>query len=193
MTWLREIDRWFIDSILPHRPRHLEYAERLAGDRAEADDIVQDAYARLIALSDWQRLENPHAFAMRTIHNIAVERFRKADVVRIRQAAHLDWLDPADDSPSPERTLVARRELEQVAAALESLPERCREVVKLRRIEGHSPGEIAEKLGISVSTVEKHLAKGLRLLTERLAAAQTIQESEPLTPWTRLKKDRTGS
>jgi RNA polymerase sigma-70 factor (ECF subfamily) len=193
MTWLREIDRWFIESVLPHRPRHLEYAERLAGDRAEADDIVQEAYARLIALSDWRRLENPHAFAMRTVHNIAVERFRRADVVRIRQAVHLDWLDPADDSPSPERAMGARRELEQVAIALESLPERCRDVVKLRRIEGHSPGEIAEKLGISVSTVEKHLAKGLRLLTERLAAVRLVRESEPLTPWTRPKKDRTGS
>ena len=61
MTCLRKIDRWFIDSILPYRPGHLEYAERLAGNRAEADDIMQDAYTRLIALSDWQRLENPHA------------------------------------------------------------------------------------------------------------------------------------
>ena len=193
MTWLREIDRWFIDSILPYRPRHLEYAARLAGNRAEADDIVQDAYTRLIALSDWQRLENPHAFAMRTIHNIAVERFRKADVVRIRQAAHLDWLDPADDSPSPERALVARRELEQVAVALDDLPERCREVVKLRRIEGHSPGEIAEKLGISVSTVEKHLAKGLHLLTERLSALRRDEEEYHSETWPKLHERQTRS
>ncbi len=44
---------------------------------------------------------NAHAFAMRTIHNIAVERFRRAEVVRMDQALRLDTLDPADESPRP--------------------------------------------------------------------------------------------
>ncbi len=193
MTWLREIDRWFIDAVLPYRARHLQYAMRLTGNQAEAEDIVQEAYARLFALTDWPRIEHPPAFAMRIIHNIAVERFRRADVVRINQAVRLELFDPADESPSPERAAIARAELKQVAAALNRLPDRCRDVVRMRRIDGLSPGQIAEKLSISVSTVEKHLAKGLRLLTEKLAALRQDEEAEALDAWTRLRKERNGS
>lgn len=191
MSWLRDVDRWFVTEVLPHRPRHLAYALRLIGRPSEAEDVVQDAYARLFALEDWRRIAHPHAFAMRMIHNIAVERFRRADVVQIEQALRLELLEPVDESPSPERETFARAELRTVWRMLDTLPERCREVVRLRRIEGLSPAQIADSLEISVSTVEKHLAKGLRLLTERLAASRQDEERSRSEPWTKLEERRT--
>ena len=179
--------------VLPHRPAHLAYALRLTGEPSGAEDVVQEAYARLFALTDWRRIERPHPFAMRTIHNLVVERFRRADVVQIDQALRLDLFDPVDEQPSPERDLMARAELRQVAQALDMLPERCREVVRLRRIEGYAPGQIAEKLGISVSTVEKHLAKGLHLLTERLSALRRDEEEYHSETWPKLHERQTRS
>ena len=181
-----------MDQVLPHRRTHIGYARRLTGREAEAEDVVQEAYTRIFASADWRRIGNAHAFTMRTVHNVAVERFRRAGVVQMDQALRLDTFDPADERPSPERETMARDELRQVAEALERLPERCGEVFRLRRIDGFSTTQIAYRLGISVSTVEKHLVKGLRLLTEMLRDPPQGQETGHVEPWLR-KGRRTGS
>jgi RNA polymerase sigma factor (sigma-70 family) len=191
MAWLRDVDCWFMDRVMPYRGVHLNYAQRLTGYGVEAEDIVQDAYARIFTSADWRNIAHPHAFAMRTIHNVAIDRFRSAGVVQMRQALRLDTFDPADERPSPEREVMARAELRRVAQALETLPERCREVVSLRRIQGFSTTEIAHRLGISVSTVEKHLVRGLRLLVERLR--QPGQETEQLEEWSPPSGRQIGS
>ena len=69
-----------------------------------------------------------------------------------------------EDTTTPERHLTARDELRQVQAALDRMPERRREIVMLRKLEGLSQKEIAARLGVSVSTVEKQLADGMRFL-----------------------------
>lgn len=187
MAWLREIDRWFADEVFLYRTRHYAYARRLTGDVEEAEDIVQEAYARLFSLDNYARIANPHAFTMRIIHNVAVERFRRADFVRIAQSASLMALDPADEEPLPDIVAQNRAELRRVARAMETLPPRCRQALRLRRIEGLPPREVAEKMRISVSTVEKHLAKGLRLLIDRLAAPD-VENAGRASKWNSTRK-----
>jgi RNA polymerase sigma-70 factor (ECF subfamily) len=164
MSWLRPIDVWFGEKVFPFQAIHYRFAHKLTRDRHEAEDLVQEAYARLFQLSNWAQIHNPQAFTMRILHNLAVEKFRRADVVRIEHAAAIQAFDPIDDAPGPDAAAMARSQLGLVAQALEALPDRCREAVHLRRIEGLSPSDVAEKMQISVSTVEKHLTKGLRLL-----------------------------
>lgn len=172
MTFLRPIDRWFSERVFIYQGIHHAYARKLVRDRDEAEDIVQEAYARLFRLENWARIANPHAFTMRILHNEAMERFRRAGVVSIDQGASLQALEPVDDMPGPDAVVFARAELDRVATVLASLPDRCGEAVRLRRIDGLSPKEVAEKMDISVSTVEKHLAKGLRLLFDGLAKVE---------------------
>jgi RNA polymerase sigma-70 factor (ECF subfamily) len=193
MAWLRDIDFWFMDRVLPYRGVHLNYAHRLTGHRAEAEDIVQEAYARIFAGANWQGVAHPHAFAMRTIHNVAIDGFRSAGVVQMKQALRLDTFDPADERPSPEREVMARAELRRVFQALENLPERCRDVVRLRRIDGFSTTQIALRLGISVSTVEKHLVRGVRLLIAALKQPTPGQETEQFAEWSPSTGRQTGS
>ena len=188
MAWLREIDRWFADRVFVHQAQHRSYARRLATSPEEAEDLVQDAYARLFALDGWASIANPHAYTMRMIHNGAVERHRQASVVRLDRDTALQGLDPVDDSPAPDVVAADRAELRRVAATLDTLPDRCREALRLRRIEGLSPAEVAETMAISVSTVEKHLTKGLRLLVERLARAEEPGEARRSEEWSMTKR-----
>ncbi len=183
MTWLRPIDSWFADSVFVHNAAHRRYAHRLAGSAEEGEELVQEAYARLFALNDWASINSPHAFTMRILHNLAMERFRRAEVVHLDRSIALQSLDPADDAPRPDQVAAGRAELRRVARALDTLPDRCREAVHLRRIEGLPPREVAERMGIAVSTVEKHLVKGLRLLVERLALPDDSGAATQDTVW----------
>ena len=167
LRWLREVDRWFIDSVLPHGASFRAYARRLIGDASEAEDLVQEAYAQVLSGADWRRIVSPDRFILRTIRNLACDRVRRANVVHFKDVAALEAAP--DPLPGPAEQVQDRDELQRVLAAVQRLPPQCRKVVLMRRAEGLSPREIAEKLRISVSTVEKHLAKGLRLLTHILA------------------------
>ncbi|WP_058350948.1 RNA polymerase sigma factor [Pelagerythrobacter marensis] len=155
-----------MDRVFVYQARHRAYAARLAGDQDAAEDLVQEAYARLFRLENWAEIANPHAFTMRIIHNEAVERFRKARLVQLDQSLSLQALEPVDDQPLPDRVAIARDDLRRLAGCFDSLPARCREAVKLRKIDNLPPREVAAKMDISVSTLEKHLSKGLRLLAK---------------------------
>ncbi len=167
---IRDIDRWFAEQVYVHHQQHRRVALRLTGNHEDAEEIVQDAYARLFAYEQWQRLGNPNGFTLRIIRNLAIDRFRQADVVRIDRNPAVPLAELADDAPLPDAAAAHRDELRAVQAAVATLPDRCRQAVTLRRIEGLSPPDVAEAMGISVSTLEKHLVKGLRLLMAKVRA-----------------------
>jgi RNA polymerase sigma factor (sigma-70 family) len=167
MQWLREIDRWFIDEVLPHAPSYRAKAVRLIGPD-EADDLVQEAYARIMTRTGFLAIANPKNFVLTIIQNLAVDRFRKAKLVSITDVAVLEVQQISDPAPDAFRQAADRAELERLFLLLEKLPPQCRRVVTMRRLQGLPPAEIAEALSLSVSTVEKHLARGLALLTKGL-------------------------
>ena len=172
MAWLREIDKWFAEAVLPSAPVYRAYARKLTGDAVEAEDLVQEAYAKVLGVPDWRRLEQPERFVLTIIRNLAFERFRRAKVVGIRQIGVLEMESLPDPAPDAHAVTSAREELLRVLEAVDRLPEQCRRVVTLRKMAGLSPGQIAVRLNLSISTVEKHLAKGLMLLTKYLAARE---------------------
>jgi RNA polymerase sigma-70 factor (ECF subfamily) len=181
MAWLRDIDIWFADHVFPYHQQTRRYALSLVRKADEAEELVQEAYARLFALGDWASIANPHAFTIRIVRNLAIERFRRAEVVRLDQGAVLHALEIADHEPTPDVVAMDRSELNRVVKAMQEMPPRMREALYLRRIEGLPPAEVAERMKISVSTVETHLVKGLRLLMQTLdrqeAQARTGQAS----------------
>ena len=86
----------------------------------------------------------------------------------LEAVADLDELEIAIDAPGPERNAMARDVLRKLQGALDRLPPRAREVVTLRRIEGLSRPEIAQRMGISEKTVSEHLTRGLCALADML-------------------------
>lgn len=189
MTWVREIDRWFIDHVYVHRAGHRRFAMHLLRNEEDAEEVVQEVYARLMAQQDWGRIADPNAFAIRMIRNIVIERFRRAEVVRIDRAAVLHEMDPVDESPAPDVVAMHRAELRRVSQAMDRLPGRCREALYLRRIDGLPPGKVAEKMGIAVSTVEKHLVKGLRLLHAALKSTPNEDNTRADEAWDPARKE----
>ena len=161
---------WFRERILPLEPELMARAVRLARRGGpEAEDLVHDTFARAIATKAWREVENPAAFGMRILGNLALDHMRRGRVVAIEAVADVEALGLADDTPDPEATALGRDELRRLAALVGALPPQCRRVFTLRKIYGLSHAEIAARLGLSVSTVEKHLVKGLRLCSEGLA------------------------
>ncbi|WP_156842115.1 RNA polymerase sigma factor [Novosphingobium aquimarinum] len=164
MAWLRDIDAWFLAEVLPHAAAYRARAAHFCG-RDEADDIVQEAYTRVLGTGDFRAIKVPRGFVMTIVHNLAIERLRRASVVRIDYLASLEVLELADPAPDAFTVFSARSELIHLLKLIDDLPPQCGRVLHMRKIQGMAPAQIAATLSISLSTVEKHLAKGLALVT----------------------------
>lgn len=182
MSLLREIDRWFIDEVLPHEARYLALARRLTGSRDQAEDLVHDVYTRLFRDDSWRAIDHPAAYVLRMIRNLGIQRLRRARIVNIASIANLDELEHADAAPDPFDRVLARHEFRRLLNAIRELPARCRDVMILRRFEDLPPREVASRLGLSLSTMEKRLARGLFLLTQALQREAPSTVAEQPTP-----------
>lgn len=178
--------RWFRGEILPLEPRLRAYAAQFRRG-SEIDDLVQETFARAISYQAWRGVDNPAAFARRILRNIVLDAVRRDKVVAIEAVADLDRVAGADDAPGPEASAIGRDSLRRLQALVAGLPTQQRRVFTLRKVYEMPTSEIAARLGLSVSTVETHLAKALRACSERLA--QDIQPPKDVqSPWSRLLK-----
>lgn len=168
MSVIRPIDRWFIDEVLPHEARYRAAARRLEADADAAEDLLQDAYARLLGTAGWQGIANPRRYVLRMLRNMAIERMRRAKIIAFHRIADLEDFDAEDDAPDAFRIAAGKQLAARLKEALQAMPERCRTVLLRRRFDQQPPREIARELGISLSTMEKRLARAIVLLTQAL-------------------------
>lgn len=152
-------------------PRLLAYAARLlGGDRAEAEDVVQETMLRLWKMApDWRSGEAKVAtWAFRVATNLCTDRRR---ALGRRGPVGLDDEAPEvpDAAPGVEAALMANDRLSALEQALAALPERQRQAVVLRHIEGLANPEIAAIMGIGVEAVESLTARGKRALAALLS------------------------
>ncbi len=160
-------------------PRLLGYAGRLLADRAEAEDIAQEAMLRLWRVApDWRQGEaKVSTWLYRVVINLCTDRLRAR---KRRQTDALDQVaEPEDSAPGVVAGLIEADRMAALTAALAQLPDRQREAVVLRHIEGLTNPEIAEILQIGVEAVESLTARGKRALTAALAGhRQTLGYEE---------------
>jgi len=181
MSWLRPVDRWLCEEVLPHKHAYLALARRLTRNAEVASDIVQDVYAEVLQGDNWKTARDPKAFVLRIVYCRAVNWVNRQKIVPIHQLPEYEGLSFADFSPDAFDSLSGREELGAVMEILEEMPTRCRQVITMRRIEELPPREIARRLGIDGVTVRRHMARGLALLTKGLAArgaVRTIREED---------------
>ncbi|AKO96071.1 RNA polymerase sigma factor, sigma-70 family [Marinovum algicola DG 898] len=147
-------------------PRAYAQAFRMLGDRAEAEDVTQDALMRLWKIApDWRQGEaQVSTWLWRVVANLATDRLRK----RRRVAPLEDAGEPVDDTGDASAQMQTEARRAALAGALAKLPERQRRAVELRHFEGLGNPEIAAILGISVEAVESLTARGKRALARAL-------------------------
>jgi RNA polymerase sigma factor (sigma-70 family) len=155
---------WLARHICPHEPALRRWLTRRPSFRYDIDDIVQEAYAKLALLPSIEHITNPRAYFFRTAFSVLVNETRRAQVVSIDSLGELDRLDAESQEVPPDIQAESRQELRQVAEAIAQLPLKCREAFILRKVHGLSQRECAVHLGISESTVEKHVGRGIRHL-----------------------------
>ena len=179
---------WFRREILPLEPELRGYIRRLTRDNAATEDLLHDTFARIIAAEGWREIDSPAGFAIRTARNVVYDGLRRQQVVSIEFVADVGALGLVDEQADPEQTLVARDELRRLRAIVEALPAQQRRVFTLRKVYGMSPQAIADKLGLSVSTVEKHLVKAVRACAEALAREDDTPAAGPKrSVWNRFR------
>ncbi|MHC9083607.1 RNA polymerase sigma factor [Luteimonas sp. RIT-PG2_3] len=160
--------QWIADHILPHEPDLRAWLRRRMPRSFELDDIVQETYAVLAGLAEVSHITDPRGYFFTSAQSVVLQQVRRAQVVSFETVAELDKLDAARDDFDPERHAVAGDELRRIAALILALPEKCRQAFVLRKVHGLSQREISDRMGISENTVEKHICKGLRVLTEEM-------------------------
>jgi RNA polymerase sigma factor (sigma-70 family) len=148
------------------------YIGRMLRNGCDAEDIVQEAFVRLWRALDTGKIQNPHAVLFRTARNLALnhirnDRLRNSDSTRTALGDNFDR-----DDRSIEDELIASEEASACRLLMDILPPNCREAFTLRIVEELSYKETARAMRLSVSMIEKHIAKGKELCRARLAECE---------------------
>lgn len=146
----------------------LSYALRLVGERAAAEDVVQEAFMKLHA--QFAEVREPRRWLYRTVHNLALNQRRQArKVVPLTQPAEGQSAETADPEPLPDEQIVRWEGIGLVRLSLGTLDERSREVIRLKFNEDLSYQEISERTGLAPGHVGYLLHHALKAIAAELA------------------------
>jgi RNA polymerase sigma factor (sigma-70 family) len=162
---LTPLDQWFPTEILPLEGVLTRYLNRVWPNVAEVLDLRQDIYIRVYESARKALPTAPKAFLFATARNLMTDRIRHSRVVSIESTQDYESLNVLIDEISPERRFAAQEELRVLARAFDSLSDKCRNVVWLRRVEGLTQRETANRLGLREGAVESQLARGMYALS----------------------------
>lgn len=167
--------RWFTREVLPHEADVRRWlGRRVRGlEGCDVDEIIQEAYARIWTLAP-EDIQNPRAYLFVVARHIVGQILRRSRVVAIDLVADLETLNIVDEGLDAYRILSGKEELDRLYAILDEMPERCSQAFRLKKFEHLSQREIADRMGIAESTVEKHLSKALRIVSEKMKVASHL-------------------
>jgi RNA polymerase sigma-70 factor (ECF subfamily) len=165
---MRDLKAWFIREVLPLESALMQFLRQNWRDKADIADLRQDVYVRVFEAASRQIPETAKPFVLTTARNLLIDRVRRERVIPIETMADLEALGAASTEISADRALIARDTLASLQAALDKLPPQCRQAILLRKVDGLSRREIAERMGVTERTVNRHIAEGMRALADLL-------------------------
>jgi RNA polymerase sigma-70 factor (ECF subfamily) len=165
---------WFAAEVQPHEPALRAYLRRKYPGLSDVDDVVQESFVKTLAARQGGKLTSIKGFLFRVAGNAAVSVFRRRKFIS----------DTPVSAGGPQCVIVGdanvveevctRDELQLVGEAIVALPERCREIVRLRVIEGRDYAAIGEQLGLSEATVRVQMSRGMKKCAEFLRERQRV-------------------
>jgi RNA polymerase sigma-70 factor (ECF subfamily) len=159
---------------IQHRTALVNFALPIVGDRARAEDVVQEAFLRFAPSngSAAHPIKEPLFYLYRIVRNLAYDVMRK----RATEAKYSQdysrssfWLVPQEPR-TPEDDFFLREDIERIDAILETVPARAREAVKMHRIAGYTLEEVAEQLDVSINTAHRLVREALVEIAVALAS-----------------------
>ncbi|MDB6167545.1 MAG: polymerase, sigma-24 subunit, subfamily [Verrucomicrobia bacterium] len=161
-------ERWFSEEVHPHRGALRSYVQRSFPGVRDVDDVVQDSLLRIWTARASRQIGCARAFLFKIARHRALDLLRHDRASPLVGVRDLSALSVAEGDPSPADALSTAEKIEWVAEAIAALPDRCREIVVLRKLQGLSQREVATHLGLSERTVEVQVARGVRRCAEYL-------------------------
>jgi len=162
--------RWYAEEVRPHEASLRGYLRNSLRSFADVDDLMQECYARLVIARQEGGIRSTRGFLFAVARNAVRDFMRRRAVADAVVTAEPDVLPTLPDGTNIVEFVSRREELALLTEAIHDLPERCRQVFLLRKIQGHSQREIATRLGISENTVETLVARGARRCADHLRA-----------------------
>ncbi len=177
-----------------HRKDVTRFLRKRLFRREDVEDMVQETFLRAMGNTDWEQTGNPRAYLLRIADNLFKDRVRKDRRGPAEQEGKISFdditlMDVESGLPSPEKITAARQEYQSLCKAIARLPFQTRNAVVLHKFLNLTYTEVARSMGISASTVEKHIARGmlqcsdyLRSLEGRLQDHSVLSEKNSVTP-----------
>jgi len=134
----------------------------------EIEDIVQETYVRICQIENTDKIESPKSFMYKTARNLALDYLKQANVKLVDNVENMlaiELLLSDQNKDEMYENALIENEFSHFCDAVRQLPVQCRKVFVLKKVYGSSQREIAEHLAISESTVEKHVASGMKRCT----------------------------
>lgn len=167
---------WFKAEILPHEGALRARLVRVMPRRTDIDNIVAEAMARAFATENFVRVTSGRAWLFRVARNLVIDEARRAQIIKFEQLVDVDLIE---EIGAAEARLGARDTLRRLEAIVETLPIQARRAFILRRVHDKSVREIAEEMGLSVYTVDKHIARATAMVMRALAEFGDLGSAPP--------------
>ncbi len=157
-TDTQSIDRDQIEAYAREfQPALTAFFMRRSGSADLTNDLVQDVFVRLLRRKKSGEIERPAAYVMQTAASVWNDHLRAGQVRHSHEHDEYDDMDHSPEGLSPERVYEGREAIERILAVLSSLPDRTQDIYLLCRFDGYKRQEVAKRLGISISAVDKHM------------------------------------
>jgi len=163
-----DLEAWFIREVLPLEAVLIQYLSRGVRNKADVEDLRQDLYEKACTAARQGVPNSTKAFVFTIARNLLIDRVRHEQIVPIDTVENLEELNIAIDEPTVDRVVIARQELRRLQAALDKLPQRQRDAIMMRKLNGLSVREIAQRAGAAERTIKTHLTEGVRTLASVL-------------------------
>ena len=156
-----EQDRWFKEWVQPHEAPLRSYLKGTFPAVRDVDDLIQESYLRMFQTRASRPIESAKAFLYFVARRLALDTLRRNKTASHEAVVDFNPNGVIEEGPSVPDAISQRQEVRLLAEAIHSLPARCREVMILRKIEGLSQKQIAERCNIAEATVEAQVRRGM--------------------------------
>jgi RNA polymerase sigma factor (sigma-70 family) len=174
------LESWFKREVLIHEDMLMRFLARAWPNRDDLADLRQETYARMFEAAQHGRPQNPKAFLFSISRHIMSDRRRRERIVSIQAAGDSDFSNDLVEEKTPERAATAQQELTRLAQAFDRLPETCRQVVWMRRVQDLPQREVALRMNITEKAVEKQISRAGRLLARFIPQSDRAGKTQEL-------------